>query len=1033
MKSRKVLLGLIVGFAMCLAGTATAQKANFQNDKLVEIGPDNIGGRVTTLVVFNHIDESTSTLYAGAANGGLYTRTDAQSDSWRYLPCFVNGAEVTLPVSQIVKLNDNTLFVATGGMATHDLKDYYFGARGRGLFLFNTETEEFTAINNTDPAYASDADFAVIHDAKQITMQGVTYLYVATNNGLYRWNVASLADFGNRPVKVFDGEVHSVVLSHQFNRAFFTSFNHVYKISDIINASAPVDITSSCDDFTASDVKFVKLALAPSDESYLYAMVCSNVLKGVYLTRNTNSWSLISSSTVAPFSSGVVANVGAAPSVELTADAEHNGAIVVSPYDPTKVIIGGSTVWTGKGYVEGAPYQWSAASMNEYTLNSGDYMAYVYSSSAFVHSGINQIVPDSRWNSETETMYEGYFIATDGGVFYSNRAGLNYYENFSRGMNNVEINSLAVCPDGSIISGAHRNACPFIEARVDHNGGANDSTWYDGSRSNTNHMGNILWKGNGGGVAASMFNQYKPLSRRPIVVSSGNGAIGRAYADFSNYNNTQTWTSERFFTADMVEGGPKTSQLYLWETMNNTRSNESVTFTIDTLSTIHRNGEVMSLGTNFQIKAGDSISVLDPAHAYYPFWHVFDHNFTVRDEMRQTVRSPYAGRLVAVTTEKDFPKNTNVTFTWAPTDFRKAVASPGESSSINDDERFWSHIYGVNGTLVADYSVFTTAISNDGDCAFVIVQNDKEKTSFLARVRGLNNVDYTATTHEIRDAVNYKIRSRVTVTDTVMLNDTNYHFAGRVSSIAVDPRQGKDAIVLTIDLAHEGYNVVYINNATSDNPTISYLTAANNVPAYSAMIEKTTGEVYVGTQEGVFKAASITSPNWQAYGAFNGVPVTAMYQVTSNNRMIRHIGHDGVTEVEYIFPSTKWSNAMYFGTYGRGIFMDTTYVVDHTNEIVTPDVYLDIPTVNANGDNSVRFYPNPAVDNATMELNIGKAGNATLVVYDLTGKVVMTENLGRLAEGTHTRSIDCQNLQHGMYLVNVLVGGQKATSKLIVR
>ena len=71
MKSRKVLLGLIVGICVCLTGTATAQKANYQSNKLVEIGPDNIGGRVTSLVVAGHPDENTTLLYAGAATGGL--------------------------------------------------------------------------------------------------------------------------------------------------------------------------------------------------------------------------------------------------------------------------------------------------------------------------------------------------------------------------------------------------------------------------------------------------------------------------------------------------------------------------------------------------------------------------------------------------------------------------------------------------------------------------------------------------------------------------------------------------------------------------------------------------------------------------------------------------------------------------------------------------------------------------------------------------------------------------------------------------
>ena len=202
------------------------------------------------------------------------------------------------------------------------------------------------------------------------------------------------------------------------------------------------------------------------------------------------------------------------------------------------------------------------------------------------------------------------------------------------------------------------------------------------------------------------------------------------------------------------------------------------------------------------------------------------------------------------------------------------------------------------------------------------------------------------------------------------------------------------------------------------------------------MIEYTTGEVYVGTEDGVYRTANINSPSWQPYGAFKGVPVTSMYQVTSNYSRIKYVGHDGVVEVPYIFPRTKYAYAMYFGTYGRGIFMDSTHVVDHTNEIVDPEDYaeeLDIPSIANVGENAVRFYPNPAVDNATMELTVAKAGNAVVRVYDLAGKVVYTENMGRVAEGVHTRTIDCSSLQHGMYLVNVIVGGQKATAKLIVR
>ena len=1021
MKSRKVLLGLIVGICVCLTGTATAQKANYQSNKLVEIGPDNIGGRVTSLVVASHPDQNSTLLYAGAATGGLYSRLVSDVDTvWEYVPCYVNGEELTLPISSLLKVNDSIIVVATG-------ESYYgkgnklnkMAALGRGIFLFNMNTQEFTSISSTRPGTSLNHNFASVNDMAMMSAQGVTYVFVATPKGLFRWTIAQENDWSAAPVCLFDGEVRSVVVSSQFNRAFFSSKGNLYKIGDVINNYAVVDITGSCTAF-GPNAATIDLALAPSDESYMYAMVSNKngLMTGLYMTRNTNTWQLLSSSTVTPFTS--------------VATAKTCGAIAVSPTDPTKVFLGGANIWVGKGYVENAPFQWTVSSSNESQLNSGDYMSSVYSSRVYVHSGIHQIVPDTRWVEETSYMHEGYYIVTDGGVYYSPTPTMALFENYNRGMNNVQINSLAVCPDGSIISGANSNACPFIEARVEHNGGDRSATWYDREGSLTNHMANVLWKGNGGAVAASRFTQYSPLSRRTIFVSSANGSIGRSYADFSDYTNTQTWTSDSYFMTDLVQGGPAIGQIYLWETDNNVSSNDSMTFIIDTLGYIKRNGQRIEITTGLQVKSGDSILVLDPAHASYPFWHVFDHNFTVRNEMVQKVHCPYVSRMLAVTVENDMPQNTNVSYCWFPTDFRKVFDASNET-------RFWSHIYGVNGATNPHLYVRYTAMSQDGDCAFVVVENDTLKRSFIARVHGLASADYNANVPQIRDMLNYKISTRITTTDTMMPNPGDIFFGARISSITVDPRPGKDALLVTFDgFEDPSPRMVYIDHATSSNPIYNLILLPHATPVYSAMIEYTTGEVYIGTEEGVFRTSSIntSSPHWEAYGSFNGVPVTSMYQVTNNYSRIKYVGHDGVTEVPYVFPRTKYAYAMYFGTYGRGIFMDSTYVVDHTNEIVDPEDYaedLDIPTIANVGDNAVRFYPNPAVSSATMELTVSQPGNAVVRIYDLAGKVVYTENMGHVAEGVHTRTIDCQQLQRGMYLVNVSVNGQKATSKLIVR
>ena len=69
----------------------------------------------------------------------------------------------------------------------------------------------------------------------------------------------------------------------------------------------------------------------------------------------------------------------------------------------------------------------------------------------------------------------------------------------------------------------------------------------------------------------------------------------------------------------------------------------------------------------------------------------------------------------------------------------------------------------------------------------------------------------------------------------------------------------------------------------------------------------------------------------------------------------------------------------------------------------------------------------------TMQISTASHGQAILNVYDMSGRLVMTTNLGHINEGTSTHTIDCSKLAHGMYLVNVLMGETKASSKLVVR
>lgn len=1017
MKSRKVLLGLFVGIFVCFAGSMSAQMANYQSTKLVEIGPDNLGGRITSLVVQGPY----SSVYAGTVGGGLYEMAyyeDVNASYWEYRPCMLDGNEVTLSISCMMKLDDSTIVLGTGEsyypMAVRQTK---FTPMGRGLFMYNMRTKVFTPIAYTTPA-GLDEDFSTVNTmAMMKDNNGTSYLYVATVKGLFRWVINQPADMSAAPVKVFDGSVFDIKISGQYNRAFFTSAGHIYKISDVVNNSDYVDITSSNAAFGANAGN-IFLAMAPSDESYLYAMVTTKkgLLSGLYLTRNTNSWYLISTTTVMPFNSN--------------ATAATCGTLTVSPTDPTLVYLGGSAIWRGKGYAENATYQWASSSYDENQLNAGDYMANVYSSNFFVHSGIHQIIIDSRRYFESEEN-TNYFILTDGGIFYASN-GMSTFHNLNNGLNNVQINSVAVLPDGSIISGANSNGSPFIEARMGHNGGISDTTWYNPTGSSANHKANVLWFGNGGTVAASRFNQHSPISRRTLFVSGANGVVGRAYGDFSNYTNTQTWTYGEAFMSDQIQGGPSIGKIHLWETDNNIYATDSVTFTIDTLAyAIRSNGEHFQLRQNATVNVGDTIIVLDVAHASYPFKYVADHSFTVKNELRHKVRTPYASRLLAITVEKDMPKNTNVSYCWFPTDFRHVYDESNET-------RFWAHIYGVNGAAYPHDFIRDAVLSRDGSTAIVVIENDSLNKSYLVRVKGLATADYSLDVPVIRNMLNYQIKTHITTFDTIFVNDFNIYFPGRISSIVVDPRDNKDNILFTFDGCGNTYSMGYVKNITSDNPQISFASIPGKMgnpsaPAYSALIEYTTGRIYIGTEQGVYTASSPENPTWETYGAFDGVPVTSICQQTASYPVIRYTGHDGVSDEEYIFPHTKWPYAIYFGTYGRGIFMDSTYVVDHENEILDSTAILNIPTVVSNGQNTVRCYPNPAVDHITMEIAVANAGRATLAIYDLSGKMVLNQVLGTFTEGLNTRNINVSGLTPGMYLVNIQVGGDKATSKIIVK
>lgn len=76
------------------------------------------------------------------------------------------------------------------------------------------------------------------------------------------------------------------------------------------------------------------------------------------------------------------------------------------------------------------------------------------------------------------------------------------------------------------------------------------------------------------------------------------------------------------------------------------------------------------------------------------------------------------------------------------------------------------------------------------------------------------------------------------------------------------------------------------------------------------------------------------------------------------------------------------------------------------------------------------LYPNPAKDQSHLKLNMNAAGDVTLSIFEITGKLVQ-QGKYNLSEGVNTIDMDTNTLAKGMYLVTINSGNAKKTVRLI--
>lgn len=1102
MKKRKILFGIIA--AILLFGTYTAIGQN-PDQGLNFLGPNNLAGRTRTIVIDQQAEGDAVVLYTAGVSGGLF-KSENGGKTW--MPVLDNaGNEFVLPISCMVQ-NEGKLLIGTGeGLSVSNLDNKgLIIPKGKGIYQYDPATAQFTCV------IAADQNLEYVN--KMVVNGG--YLYFATNTGLFRAAMGA-AQYET----IFDGgKVQDLDLAGE--RLYFTKGADVYMIDSLSKGVEYLKVKTN----HANTASRVELAVAPTDESYVYLTVAdaNGNLEGVYMTNtgytvemdsvvgtidtiaevsevdtivseinvvdsnisvidtlvseldtltttliidtipeiseivvsdtlitidsvfsaidsttmdsiftvsydttyvfdttftyiydslyaytfdttfayDTNyayiydtiftydttfaykydtlgydyfniyltEWNKISTSTVALFTSR---------------NGWYSNTLAVSPTDPKKLYLAGSNLWVAQG-LEGT---------NIYTWTMESNAAYGRPSAFYVHENIHDI---AFLNDSV------YYLATDGGIFkygeiydgvaIVGESGIGFSE-LNRGLTTTQFVSVAVANDGSVMGGALGHAMPYIKSRE-------DSEITTPMADSVNHAAESIWYGNGSWGAISMIHQVAPTEKEVMFVGAEGADFGRATSDYFNTTNTQAWTTGTEFNSTQFTTSAYNPAMLLWETLEDEVIRDSMEFRITAPVVVRRNGIDTLAREGFEFMVNDTVMLRDQAHTDYPIAYRIAEQCTLDVAgISGIIKNPIQSRLfvTAVAQQFDGALYSKVYMTSNATDFRKVGGNSSEG--IN-----WIDIANLKESIVR-----ALAITQDGENLFIAAE-ETDGGSVLVRVRNLASANQNITGAFTPNGPNQQ-----TIIDTILTTE-------RVITSVSLSSNGNVAIV-TCAGDEEGSNLYYIEGVTTDE----YRSVASNVlegiNIYSSLIEKETDSVFVGTVDGIYTMGSYNDATPSYYG-LQGVPVTFIRQQTAEMKFRRATYYTGTNATEYRFGKTKYPGAIYFATYGRGIYVDKTYVKDFENEI-------GINSPVAENINDVRIYPNPAASYTNIELEIANTTNVSIRVFDMSGKLVYTKSLDNLTEGVYTETINCQNMQKGVYLINVLTESQMMTSKLIVK
>jgi photosystem II stability/assembly factor-like uncharacterized protein len=301
-------------------------------------------------------------------------------------------------------------------------------------------------------------------------------------------------------------------------------------------------------------------------------------------------------------------------------------------------------------------------------------------------------------------------------------------------------------------------------------------------------------------------------------------------------------------------------------------------------------------------------------------------------------------------------------------------------------------------------------ISKDGDHLFYTINNKLYRLSGLLSCVDSSSMDVSG--------ANYQVTKQLVFTAGTF-----------ISSIVIDPADA-NRVGVTLGGFSSGYkHVYYSTNATAASP--SFVAKGGNLPAtlpvYAGVIPvNNSKQMIVGTEYGMMMTDDITAanPNWYSVndGINEKVPVFMLDQQRNRLPWRQLVTYDNGVPIYTIYPGIYNYGMIYAATHGRGIFKSTQYV-----GIPEQPITARVETT------SLKLYPNPVQDFATIEFNLNSVSDVNIRIFDINGRMVKELNFNQRPAGLLKERINLNELSTGAYFMQMQAGNQKTMNKFIVK